>query len=65
MHINKILDDLDIVYTTHERSIYRGTIDGKVVPLCRQIDAIAFACSDPTMAQGLIYYIGKVVDLKS
>jgi hypothetical protein len=26
-HINKILDDLDIVYTTHERSIYRGTID--------------------------------------
>jgi hypothetical protein len=25
-HINKILDDLDIVYTRHERSIYRGTI---------------------------------------
>jgi hypothetical protein len=40
-HINKILDDLDIVYTTHERSIYQGKIDGKVVlpasrrPRCR------------------------------
>ena len=34
-HINKILDDLDILYTTHERSIYRGKIDGKVVLLCR------------------------------
>jgi hypothetical protein len=29
-HINKIVDDLDIEYTTHERSIYRGKIDGKV-----------------------------------
>jgi hypothetical protein len=33
-HIKEILDDLDIVYTTHERSICRGTIDGKVVLLC-------------------------------
>jgi hypothetical protein len=64
-HINKILDDLDIVYTTHERSIYRGTIDGKIVLLCRQVDDIAVACSDPTVAQGLIDSIGKVVDLKS
>jgi hypothetical protein len=40
-HINKILDDFDIVYTAHERSIYRGTIDGKVVLLCRQVDDIA------------------------
>jgi hypothetical protein len=33
-YINEILDDLDIVYTKHERGIYRGTIDGKVVLLC-------------------------------
>jgi hypothetical protein len=32
-HINKILDDLDIVYTTHERSIYRGKIEGKILLL--------------------------------
>jgi hypothetical protein len=44
-HTNKILDDLDIMYTTHERSIYRGTIDGKVVLLCRQVDDIAVAYS--------------------
>jgi hypothetical protein len=44
-YINKILDDLDIVYTTRERSIYRCTIDGKVVLLCLQVDNIAAACS--------------------
>jgi hypothetical protein len=27
--IKKILDDLDLVYITRERRIYRGTIDGK------------------------------------
>jgi hypothetical protein len=36
----KILDDLDIVYSTHELSIYRGTIVGKVDLLCRYIDDI-------------------------
>jgi hypothetical protein len=39
-----------------------GTIDGKVVLLYRQVDSsIAVACSDPTMAQGLIPN-GKVAD---
>jgi hypothetical protein len=33
-YVNKIIDDLDIVYTTRGRSIYRGTIDGEVVLLC-------------------------------
>jgi hypothetical protein len=64
-HINKILDDFHIVYTTHERSIYQGTIDGKVVLLCCQVDNIAVACSDAAVAQGLVESIGKVVDLKS
>jgi hypothetical protein len=50
MYINKILDDLEIVYTTRERSVYRGTIDGKVVLLFRLVDNIAAACSDPTVA---------------
>jgi hypothetical protein len=64
-HINKILDDLDIVYTIHERSIYQGKIDGKVVLLGRQVDDLAVACSDPTVAQGLIDSIGNEADLKS
>jgi hypothetical protein len=64
-HINKVLDDFDIVSTTHERSIDQGKIDGKVVLLCRQVDDIAVACFNPTVAQGLIDSIGIVVDLKS
>jgi hypothetical protein len=40
-HINKILDDLDIVYTIQERSFYRDTIVGKAVLLYRQVDDIA------------------------
>jgi hypothetical protein len=64
-HINKILDDIDTVFTIHERSIYRGKIDGKVVLLYRRADDIAVACSDPAAAQGLIDWIGKVVDLES
>jgi hypothetical protein len=39
---------------THERGIYRGTIDGKVALLCRQVDDITLACFDPTVVQGLI-----------
>jgi hypothetical protein len=40
-------------------------VDGKVVLLCRQFDDVAVACSDPTVAQGSIDSIGKVVDPKS
>jgi hypothetical protein len=64
-HINNILNDLNTVDTTHERSIYRGKIDGKVVHLCRQVDDLAVACSDPSVAQGLINSIGEIVALKS
>jgi hypothetical protein len=63
-HINKILDDLDIVYATYERSIYRGTIGGKVVLLCRQSDDIAVTCSDPTVAQGFREVIAAVLVTK-
>jgi hypothetical protein len=35
-HFNKILDDLDTIYIAYERSIYRGTIDGKIV-LCPSV----------------------------
>jgi hypothetical protein len=48
-HINKILDNLDARYTTHERSIHD----------------IAVACSDSDMGQGVIDSNEKVVHLKS
>jgi hypothetical protein len=41
--INKILDDFNLVCNTHELSIYRGTSDGKVVLLYRQVDGIKLA----------------------
>jgi hypothetical protein len=59
--INKILDDLDIVYITHVRRIYRGTIDGNVVLLCHEVDNIAAACSDPIVAQGSSECIAAVL----
>jgi hypothetical protein len=62
--INKILDDLDIVYATYERSIYRGTIGEKVVLLCRQSDDIAVTCSDPTVAQGFREFLAAVLVTK-
>jgi hypothetical protein len=52
--INKILNDLNIVHTTHERSIFQGKIDRKVVLLWRQVDDLAVVCSDRTVAHGLI-----------
>jgi hypothetical protein len=40
--MNKIL--------AHARSIYRGTIDGNVILLYRQVFDITVACSDPNVA---------------
>jgi hypothetical protein len=48
--IDEILDIID----------HRGEIDGKVVLLCRQVDDVAIAYSDPTVVQGLVDSIGKV-----
>jgi hypothetical protein len=61
---HQLLDDLDIVYTTHERSICRGTIDGKVVLPCREVNSIAAACSDPNVAQGLSKFTDTVLAAK-
>jgi hypothetical protein len=50
----------------HTRAKYLPRHDRRVVLLlCRQVDDIAVACSDPTVVQGLIDSIGKVMDLKS
>jgi hypothetical protein len=43
-----------------EPSIYRGNIDRKVLLLCRQVNDLAAACSDPTVAQGLSDCIATV-----
>jgi hypothetical protein len=41
------------------------TIDGKVVLLCRQVDAIAVACSDHTVAQDWVDSIKGSGPIKS
>jgi hypothetical protein len=49
------------VYITYERSIYRSTIDRKVVLLRPKVDNIAAAYSDPIKAQGLSEFIPAVL----
>jgi hypothetical protein len=52
-HINDIVDDLDIVYTTHERSIYLGTI-GRKSSFCAGKSSTSLSLAlTPTVAQGL------------
>jgi hypothetical protein len=48
----------------HTRAKYLSRYDQHRL-LCRQVDDMAVACSNPTVAQGLIDSIGKVVDLNS
>ena len=61
--INGILSDLGFKSTTHERSIYRGTIDGQRVLICRQVDDLAVACGDVSVSKGIIARIGERVDM--
>ena len=52
-------DELGFVSTTHERNLYRGTIDGALVLVCRQVDDFAIATASPDTAEKLIAVINK------
>ena len=45
--------------TTHERNLYRGTIDGEMVLVCRQVDDFAIASASPLAAEKLIAIINS------
>lgn len=51
--------------TTHERNLYRGEIDGKLVLVARQVDDFAIGCACPTTANRLIEIINSHVSTKN
>ena len=58
-HINEILSDFGFKSTTHERCIYKATIDGKAVLfLLRQVDDFAVACKNSAISKDIITNIG-------
>jgi Reverse transcriptase (RNA-dependent DNA polymerase)/GAG-pre-integrase domain len=61
--VNSLLTKLGFVATTQERSLYRATIQGKVVLLCRQVDDMAIACVDPSICQWVISQLANDIDL--
>ena len=52
-----LLDKLGFKNTTHEKNLYSGTISGKPVLVCRQIDDYAIASPDPSASSELICLI--------
>ena len=57
-HINEILSDFGFKSTTHERCIYKATIDGEAVLFLRQVDNFAVACKKPAISKMIIAKIG-------
>ena len=51
--------ELGFTSTTHERNLYRGTIDGELVLVCRQVDDFAIASASPQAAAKLIAVINS------
>ena len=64
-YINRILKDkLNLVPTTHERSIYSGLFKGYRILLKRQVDDIAIAAPTKEIAEEIIQIIGKSVHIE-
>lgn len=64
--ITKILvDELGFQPTTQEPNLLRGSIDGHLVLICRQVDDFAIATSDPATAEKLIARLNKYVTVES
>jgi len=50
MIVGILEDELGFHSMTHERNLYRGEIDGKLVLVCCQVDDFAIASRDPRTA---------------
>jgi hypothetical protein len=57
-HINAILRKCGFTNTTHEKNLYRATIDGHNVLLCRQVDDFALGAPSATVATQIFNMIG-------
>jgi hypothetical protein len=51
--------ELRFTTTGHERNLYRGTFQGEVVLICRQVDDFAIGTSTPAVAEQLIAKINS------
>jgi hypothetical protein len=56
---------LNFTTTTHERNLYRGIIDGKLVLVARQVDDFAIGCTCTKTANRLIAIINEHVSTKN
>jgi hypothetical protein len=54
-------EELNFRSTTHEQNLYRGTIDGKTVLICHQVDDFAITSRSRAAADKLIATINKHV----
>jgi hypothetical protein len=64
--INQILiGELGFRSTTHERNLYRGSVDGSTVLICRQVDDFAIASASHATAEKLVSFINKRVTTES
>jgi hypothetical protein len=59
--IDSILREFGFKNTTHERNLYRGSIDGAMILICRQVDDFAIASVDPAVASKLVSMINAKV----
>lgn len=53
-HISKIISKYGFKNTTQERNIYRGTYQGHLMLMCRQVDDFAIGCKDAAAVSSLI-----------
>ena len=60
-----LCDKFGFQATTHERNLYRGTVNGALVLVCRQVDDYAIASADPATAETLISMINEHVTTSS
>ena len=56
-----ILAEFGFKNTTHERNLYRGSVDGQMVLVCRQVDDFAIVSADPAIASKLVSMINAKV----
>ena len=61
---NILRTKLNLVSTTHERSIYSGTYEGHKILVTRQVDDIAVAAPTLEIAQNIIRIIGESVHIE-
>jgi len=61
MIVGILENELGFRSTTHERNLYQGKIDGKLLLVCRQVDDFAIAVKDPKTADILINKINARV----